>query len=127
MSRQLEMFDLTGKVAVVTGGNGGIGFGMARGLARAGANIAVVWRNEETSAQAVAASVSSSPSASPEGTPDSWLHPTAPELVTTVLPPTVVAAGRAKLDAPSTCATTSAPDRLVSASSPHDHAPAVES
>ncbi len=49
----MELFDLTGKVAVVTGGNGGIGLGMARGLARAGANIAVVARNEEKSAQAV--------------------------------------------------------------------------
>ena len=33
-------FDLTGKVAVVTGGNGGIGLGMAQGLAAAGADIA---------------------------------------------------------------------------------------
>ncbi len=49
----MEIFDLTGKVAVVTGGNGGIGLGMARGLARAGANIAVVARNEEKSARAV--------------------------------------------------------------------------
>ena len=47
------MFDLSGKVAIVTGGNGGIGFGMARGLARAGARIAVVGRNEEKSARAV--------------------------------------------------------------------------
>ena len=47
------MFDLTGKVAIVTGGNGGIGFGMARGLARAGAAIAVVGRNEDKSAKAV--------------------------------------------------------------------------
>ena len=39
-------FDLTGKVAIVTGGNGGIGLGMARGLAQAGAAIAVVGRNE---------------------------------------------------------------------------------
>jgi len=38
------LFDLTGKVAVVTGGNGGIGLGIARGLARAGADIAVVGR-----------------------------------------------------------------------------------
>lgn len=48
----MEMFNLTGKVAVVTGGNGGIGFGMARGLARAGADIAVVGRNAEKSARA---------------------------------------------------------------------------
>lgn len=35
-------FDLTGKVALVTGGNGGIGFGMAQGLAQAGADM-VIW------------------------------------------------------------------------------------
>ena len=33
------MFDLTGKIALVTGGNGGIGLGMARGLAAAGAHV----------------------------------------------------------------------------------------
>ena len=38
-------FDLSGKVAIVTGGNGGIGLGMARGLADAGAHIAVVGRD----------------------------------------------------------------------------------
>lgn len=48
-----DMFDLSGRVAVVTGGNGGIGLGMARGLAKAGAGIAVVGRNEEKSAEAV--------------------------------------------------------------------------
>jgi len=47
-------FDLRGKVAIVTGGNGGIGLGMARGLADAGAAIAVVGRNEAKSAAAVA-------------------------------------------------------------------------
>jgi 2-deoxy-D-gluconate 3-dehydrogenase len=47
------MFDLTGKVAIVTGGNGGIGLGMARGLARAGARVVVAARNEEKSAAAV--------------------------------------------------------------------------
>ena len=40
-----QLFDLGGKVAIVTGGNGGIGLGMARGLAEAGSVIAVVGRN----------------------------------------------------------------------------------
>jgi 2-dehydro-3-deoxy-D-gluconate 5-dehydrogenase len=42
-------FDLSGKVAIVTGGNGGIGLGMAQGLADAGSAIAVVGRNEAKS------------------------------------------------------------------------------
>ena len=46
------LFDLRGKVAIITGGNGGIGLGMARGLADAGAAIAVVGRNEAKSKQA---------------------------------------------------------------------------
>ena len=48
------MFDLSGKVAIVTGGDGGIGLGMARGLARAGASLVVAARNPEKSAVAVA-------------------------------------------------------------------------
>ena len=47
-------FDLTGKAAIVTGGNGGIGLGMARGLAEAGAAVAIVGRNEAKSTEAVA-------------------------------------------------------------------------
>jgi len=47
-------FDLSGKVAIVTGGNGGIGLGMAQGLADAGAAVAIVGRNEAKSVAAVA-------------------------------------------------------------------------
>jgi 2-deoxy-D-gluconate 3-dehydrogenase len=47
------VFDLTGKVAIVTGGNGGIGLGMAKGLAKAGARVVVAGRNEEKSKAAV--------------------------------------------------------------------------
>jgi 2-deoxy-D-gluconate 3-dehydrogenase len=47
-------FDLTGRVAIVTGGNGGIGLGMARGLAAHGAAIIVAARNLEKNERAVA-------------------------------------------------------------------------
>lgn len=48
------LFNLEGHVAIITGGNGGIGLGMARGLAKAGATIAVWGRNIQKNAEAVA-------------------------------------------------------------------------
>jgi 2-dehydro-3-deoxy-D-gluconate 5-dehydrogenase len=50
----MSLFDLTGRVAVVTGGNGGIGLGMARGLVSAGAVVVVAARNRAKSEAAVA-------------------------------------------------------------------------
>ena len=47
-------FDLSGKVALVTGGNGGIGLGMADGLARAGADVAIWGGNLQKLAKAEA-------------------------------------------------------------------------
>ena len=47
------LFDLTGTVALVTGGNGGIGLGLATGLASAGADVAVWGRDEARNCAAV--------------------------------------------------------------------------
>jgi len=41
----MTLFDLSGQVAIVTGGNGGIGLGLAKGLAGAGAKVAITGRN----------------------------------------------------------------------------------
>jgi 2-dehydro-3-deoxy-D-gluconate 5-dehydrogenase len=50
----MTLFDLSGKAAIVTGGNGGIGLGMARGLAQAGAKVVIAARNREKNAVALA-------------------------------------------------------------------------
>jgi 2-dehydro-3-deoxy-D-gluconate 5-dehydrogenase len=59
----LQAFDLEGQVAVVTGGNGGIGLAIALGLAGAGAKVAIWGRNAEKNAAALAALRARSPSA----------------------------------------------------------------
>jgi 2-dehydro-3-deoxy-D-gluconate 5-dehydrogenase len=48
----MNAFDLSRKVAIVTGGNGGIGLGMARGLAAAGATVVIAGRDAKKSAGA---------------------------------------------------------------------------
>jgi NAD(P)-dependent dehydrogenase (short-subunit alcohol dehydrogenase family) len=48
------MFDLSGKAAVITGGNGGIGLAFARGLARQGADLTIWGRNQDKNAAAEA-------------------------------------------------------------------------
>ena len=50
----MPLFDLKGRVALVTGGNGGIGLGMARGLAEAGADVVIAGRNVAKSQAAAA-------------------------------------------------------------------------
>ena len=48
------MFDLNGRIAFITGGNGGIGLGMARGLASAGATVVIAGRDRAKSKTALA-------------------------------------------------------------------------
>jgi len=48
----MDLFDLTGRTAILTGGNGGIGLALARGLAKAGANVAIWARNAAKNAAA---------------------------------------------------------------------------
>jgi 2-deoxy-D-gluconate 3-dehydrogenase len=50
----MSAFDLSGRVALVTGGNGGIGLGMARGMADAGATVVIAGRNKAKAESALA-------------------------------------------------------------------------
>ena len=49
----MNLFDLTGRVAIVTGGNGGIGLGMAKGMSDAGASVSIWGRNADKNAEAL--------------------------------------------------------------------------
>jgi 2-deoxy-D-gluconate 3-dehydrogenase len=49
----VPLFDLSGRVAIVTGGNGGLGLGMARGLAQAGATVAIAARQRKKAEMAL--------------------------------------------------------------------------
>ena len=51
----MDLFDLKGRTALVTGGNGGIGLGMAQGLAAAGAKLAIAGRDKAKNAAAAKA------------------------------------------------------------------------
>jgi len=50
----MHPFDLTGRVAIVTGGNGGIGLGIAQALAQAGCTVSIWGRNADKNAAALA-------------------------------------------------------------------------
>lgn len=51
--RSMKLFDLKGKTGIVTGGNGGIGLGIAKGLAAAGANLIIAGRKKDKNDRAV--------------------------------------------------------------------------
>jgi NAD(P)-dependent dehydrogenase (short-subunit alcohol dehydrogenase family) len=54
METPMSIFDLTGRVAIITGGNGGIGLGIAQALAAAGCNVSIWGRNAEKNRNAAA-------------------------------------------------------------------------
>ncbi|MGM4920036.1 SDR family oxidoreductase [Tardiphaga sp. 813_E8_N1_3] len=54
MATPTQIFDLSGRVAVITGGNGGIGLGIAQALATAGCNVSIWGRNAEKNKAAAA-------------------------------------------------------------------------
>src|ERR1700744_5990739 len=60
METLMSLFDLTGRTAVITGGNGGIGLGIAQALTAAGCNVSIWGRNAEKN-KAAAASMAAGP------------------------------------------------------------------
>jgi NAD(P)-dependent dehydrogenase (short-subunit alcohol dehydrogenase family) len=54
METPMSIFDLSGRVAVITGGNGGIGLGIAQALATAGCNVSIWGRNADKNKSAAA-------------------------------------------------------------------------
>ena len=56
----MSIFDLAGRVAVITGGNGGIGLGIAQALSAAGCNVSIWGRNAEKN-KAASATMASLP------------------------------------------------------------------
>ena len=50
----MSIFDLTGRTAVITGGNGGIGLGIAQALNAQGCNVSIWGRNAEKNKSAAA-------------------------------------------------------------------------
>ena len=50
----MNLFDLTGRVAVITGGNGGLGLAIALGMAEAGASVVIAARNAAKAEKALA-------------------------------------------------------------------------
>ena len=59
----MSIFDLSGRVAVITGGNGGIGLGIAQALAAPGCNVSIWGRNAEKN-KAAAATMAPAPARS---------------------------------------------------------------
>ena len=49
----MKLFNLTDKVALITGGNGGIGFAMAKAIGEAGATVVIAGRNEDKNKKSI--------------------------------------------------------------------------
>jgi NAD(P)-dependent dehydrogenase (short-subunit alcohol dehydrogenase family) len=60
METLMTIFDLTGRVAIITGGNGGIGLGIAQALSAAGCNVSI-WGRNEVKNRSAAASMAAGP------------------------------------------------------------------